>query len=262
LSPIQDDNFDEISIEVANKYSTGNKLNRSSSVAKSTVLTKYMSMAKDNTKNNTKYKFVNLESSCNSSLSRTKSASRHSYISSKQNNISNIVFHRSASKAQEFRESMKRSKSGNRMSIERSINDQPSTIRQLKQKISLNRLNSEKSFSLHTTDKSPFRQSKTHPFAQSVRNLKIPNVSKVENRIKAFGPKRTFKDASPKRNYKLKLDLERIYDENQYTQADMHQSQGDSDFNSTMLLKAQFRQINQELNLQNHYDNVESTTDM
>lgn len=221
-----------------------------------------MSMAKDSTKNQTKYKFVNLESSCNSSLSRTKSASRHSSILSRSNNASNFIFHSSASKAQEFRERLKRSKSGNRMSIERSINEQPSTIKQLKQKINFHRLNSEKSFSLHTADKSPFRQAKPHPFAQSVRNLKIPNVSKVESRIKAFGPKRTFKDASPKRNYKLKLDLERIYDQNQYAHADMHQSQGDSDFNSTMPLKAQLRQINQELSNQKHYQNEESTTDM
>jgi hypothetical protein len=120
------------------------KINRSSSVSKSTVLTKYLSLIKDNSNNDAKYRFVNLESSCNSSVSRTKSPSGHSFMSSSPNTFK-IADRIRNSKAQELSESLKRSKSAKRISQERSITDPPSTIKQLKRKIYINRVNSDRS---------------------------------------------------------------------------------------------------------------------
>jgi hypothetical protein len=101
-------------------------------------------MIKDNAINDAKYRFVNLESSCNSSLSRTKSPSGHSFKPGSPNTF-NISGRIRDIKAQDFSESLKRSKSTKKMSQERSITDPPSTIKQLKQRIYINRVNSDRS---------------------------------------------------------------------------------------------------------------------
>jgi hypothetical protein len=101
-------------------------------------------MIKENVNNDAKYRFVNLESSCNSSLSRTKSPSGHSFMPGSPNTFK-IADRIRNSKAQEFSEILKRSKSTKRLSQEMSITGPPSTIKQLKRRIYINRVNSDRS---------------------------------------------------------------------------------------------------------------------
>jgi hypothetical protein len=88
---------------------------------------------------------------------------------------------------------------------------------------------------------------KMHPFSQSVQNFRIPKVSQVENRIKAFGPKRTLKDTTPMRNHKLKADLGKMIEQNEYSLAEEDQRQEDCNFTNTMPSGLNLKHINQTI---------------
>jgi hypothetical protein len=101
---------------------------------------------------------------------------------------------------------------------------------------------------------------KMHPFSQSVQNFRIPKVSQVENRIKAFGPKRTLKDTTPMRNHKLKADLEKMTEQNEYSQDEANQRQDHSNFTDAMPSSFTFNQVNQTISKNELYYKEEIIT--
>lgn len=257
LSPtlnIQPDDFQEEEEIVVDKSRFTYTLNRSSSQKKQFVSAKFTSLMSTNPVqvDTSRYKYVNLNSSNNSSMSRTSSLSK-SRVNRTTNKIIDLDELNRGKKAYEFREKLKRSTSNKRISLERTITHQLGTGRPLKNTPALARINSEKSFTLRKSYQTSMRSlynpikksnklskyggsKQMHPFAQSLRDIKIPkDVSQISNLKNVQNQEY---ETEQRKNTKLRFDLERTFNKDEDVQKSYQNvKQEEVDFNKTQPIK-------------------------
>lgn len=229
-------------------------LNRSSSQSKQFMSAKFASLInpKPIQVDTSRYKYVNLNSSNNSSLSRTSSLSK-SRVNKTSNKIIDLDEINRGKKAHEFREKLKRATSNKRISLERTISHQLGTGRPLKNTPAIARVNSERGFTLRKSYQTSLRSlynpikksnklnkysgnQKCHPFAQSLRDIKMPkDVSQISN-LKNVQNQEL--ETEQRKNTKLRFDLENSSKKEETVQeSHQHINQGEFDFNKTQPIK-------------------------
>ncbi|CAI2364848.1 unnamed protein product [Moneuplotes crassus] len=189
----------------------------SSTVPKKAVTTKFISLMRDKPINyNSKYKYVDLESSLNSSNMSRNSSTTQKRISSTQR-VMNTSDSNRGRDALKFRESLRKSRSNLRLSLNRPITERTDFMQSCKPKFT--RINSERSLGLRKSYKNPQQMKKIvkkktlekNFLSKSSTNFAFLRNAQLDTVYKNLGQKKCKKEL-PSKKHKLKFDIEGAFD--------------------------------------------------